>query len=107
ALETRAESELTIESVKEKLIEESRRHEESKTNFDSAMKVRHKTQKKCSFCRKNGHLTDERWFLKNSDKRFIQRKEPQQYFANNKFKNQSAKLVKKDDNPDKPTRAIY
>lgn len=79
ALESRPVNELTLDLVKNKLIHEYRRRQESharnETENEMAMKTgtkskgfKNKQQLKCDHCKKNGHLKQDCYFLKNSNK---------------------------------------
>lgn len=69
ALETRPDKDLTVELVKEKLIQESKRRNESRFEEQTAMKIKSRTSKVCNYCKRKGHAQDECWFYKKKDER--------------------------------------
>lgn len=74
ALETRPETDLTVEIVKEKLVQEYRRRNENQ-NDEVAMKIntnpkwKTKTSKICNFCNRRGHFKDQCWFYKKESEK--------------------------------------
>lgn len=112
SLESRPSKELTLDLVKNKIIHEYRRRQElerenlNSNNDHTAMKMSKKsyknTQMKCTYCKKNGHLRENCYFLKNNTK-----PETKPHFKANKMVEESNKSSDEDDSSEEYTDSYF